>query len=312
MGLTLELKYNNEGDYAGIVDQLALRTKNVDRIEFTAVDRRLKDESFQQDAANVCDIIAKILAQTNLKRIAYRDLDFDHDLDYDFPKNYDVKRLELHGCDLTFWIMKKIMESTPNVEEIYISTEQDLTELPMIMQSLNGFKFKKLKSLQVEVDNFVEEEEPEEFETLSLEDKKLLAQQSIEIMKRVLPIEVKASVVEILDHDYLDDMDNDIDSPRNMLVLIKKEKDDEPKLIMMQRYGSELNLFGLDLVTPNQLHRSQVESASLTVQAVQAERHHSQVESASLTVHAVQAVVFPVIAVITIIALTIYSISSMF
>ena len=309
MGLTLELQYDKEEDLNGIVDQL--QTENVDHIGFTAVDRKREDGPFQQDAANVCDILAKILAKPNLKKITCL-LDFDHDLDYDFPKNYDVKILELYGCDLTFWIMKKIMESTPNVEEIYIETEQDLTELPMIMQSLNGFKFKKLKSLQVEVDNFVEEEEPEEFETLSLEDKKLLAQQSIEIMKRVLPIEVKASVVEILDHDYLDDMDNDIDSPRNMLVLIKKEKDDEPKLIMMQRYGSELNLFGLDLVTPNQLHRFQVESASLTVQAVQAERHHSQVESASLTVHAVQAVVFPVIAVITIIALTIYSISSMF
>ena len=290
MGLTLELQYDKEEDLNGIVDQL--QTENVDHIGFTAVDRKRENGPFQQDAANVCDILAKILAKPNLKKITCL-LDFDHDLDYDFPKNYDVKILELYGCDLTFWIMKKIMESTPNVEEIYIDTKQDLTELPMIMQSLNGFKFKKLKSLQVEVDNFVEEEEPEEFETLSLEDKKLLAQQSIEIMKRVLPIEVKASVVEILDHDYLDDMDNDIDSPRNMLVLIKKEKDDEPKLIMMQRYGSELNLFGLDLVTPNQLHRSQVESASLTV-------------------HAVQAVVFPVIAVITIIALTIYSISSMF
>ena len=306
MGLTLELQYDKEEDLNGIVDQL--QTENVDHIGFTAVDRKREDGPFQQDAANVCDILAKILAKPNLKKITCL-LDFDHDLDYDFPKNYDVKILELYGCDLTFWIMKKIMESTPNVEEIYIETEQDLTELPMIMQSLNGFKFKKLKSLQVEVDNFVEEEEPEEFETLSLEDKKLLAQQSIEIMKRVLPIEVKASVVEILDHDYLDDMDNDIDSPRNMLVLIKKEKDDEPKLIMMQRYGSELNLFGLDLVTPNQLHRSQVESASLTVQA---EQHYSQVESASLTVQAVQAVVISVIAVITVIALTIYSISSMY
>ena len=252
MALSLELQYDKEEDYGGIIDQL--QTKNVYRIEFTAVDpvvdRKRKDGPFQQDAANVCDIIAKILCRPNLKQIQYL-LDFDHDLDYDFPKNYDVKSLELYGCDLTFWIMKKIMESTPNVEEIYIDTEQDLTELPMMMQSLNGFKFKKLKSLQVEVDNFVEEEEPEEFETLSLEDKKLLAQQSIEIMKRVLPIEVKASVVEILDHDHLDDMDNDIDSPTNQLVLIKKEKDDEPKLIMMQRYVSELDLFGFDLVTPN-------------------------------------------------------------
>ena len=237
MGLTLELQYDKEEDLNGIVDQL--QTENVDHIGFTAVDQ--EDGPFQQDAANVCDILAKILAKPNLKKITCL-LDFDHDLDYDFPKNYDVKILELYGCDLTFWIMKKIMESTPNVEEIYIETEQDLTELPMIMQSLNGFKFKKLKSLQVEVDNFVEEEEPEEFETLSLEDKKLLAQQSIEIMKRVLPIEVKASVVEILDHDYLDDMDNDIDSPRNMLVLIKKEKDDEPKLIMKQRFLD----YGLD------------------------------------------------------------------
>ena len=33
MGLTLELEYNKEEDYGGIVDQL--QTKNVDRIRFT-------------------------------------------------------------------------------------------------------------------------------------------------------------------------------------------------------------------------------------------------------------------------------------
>ena len=302
MALSLELQYDKKEDYGGIVDQL--QTENVESIGFTAVNRKRKDGPFQQDAANVCDILAKILGKKNLKQIQYL-LDFDHDLDYDFPKNHDVKRLELYGVDLTFWIMKKIMESTPNVEEIYIDTEQDLTELPMMMQSLNGFKFKKLKSLQVEVevDNFVEEEEPEEFETLSLEDKKLLAQQSIEIMKRVLPIEVKASVVEILDHDHLDDMVNDIDSPTNMLVLIKKEKDVEPKLIMIQRYGSELDLFGFDLVTPNQRHRSQVESAELTVQAVHGVPAVQDVHAAVIT--------FAVIA-FAVIALTIYSISTMY
>ena len=138
--MELELQYEKEEDYGGIVDQL--QTRNVDHITFTAVDP--KDGPFQQDAANVCDILAKILAKPNLKKITCL-LDFDHDLDYDFPKNYDVKRLELYGCDLTFWIWKKIMESTPNVEEIYIDTKQDLTELPMMMQSLTGFK--KLKSL---------------------------------------------------------------------------------------------------------------------------------------------------------------------
>ena len=293
MGLTLELEYNKEEDYGGIVDQL--QTKNVDRIVFTALDRKRKDGPFQQDAANVCDILAKIFAKPNLKNITCL-LEFDHDLDYDFPKNYDVKTLELHGCDLTFWIMKKIMESTPNVEEIYIYSEQDLTELPMIMQSLNGFKFKKLKSLQVDVDNFVEEEELEELEILSVEDKKLLAQETIKIMKRVLPIKVKASVVEILDHDHLDDFDNGIDSPRNMLVLIKKEANEDPKLIMLQKFLDS----GLE---------SESEEEPAQVEPIQ---HRSQVESASLTVQAVQAVVFAVIAVITVIALTIYSISSMY
>ena len=192
--------------------------------------------------------------------------------------------------------IRQIMKKLPNVEEIYIYSEQDLTELPMIMQSLNGFKFKKLKSLQVDVDNFVEEEELEELEILSVEDKKLLAQETIKIMKRVLPIKVKASVVEILDHDHLDDFDNGIDSPRNMLVLIKKEANEDPKLIMLQRFlGSGLEL------------ESEEEPAQ--VEPIQ---HRSQVESASLTVQAVQAVVFAVIAVITVIALTIYSISSMY
>ena len=239
MGLTLELQYDNEEDYGGIVDQL--QTENVDHIVFKASlserndEGYPKDETFPQDAANVCDILAKILAKPNLKHIEYF-LDFDHDLEYDFPKNYHVKTLEFYDCDLTFWIMKKIMESTPNAETIYIYSHQDLTELPMMMQSLNNFK--KLKSLEVDVDNYFEEEEPEELEILSLEDKKLLAQETIKIMKRVLPIEVKASVVEILDHDSLDDMDNDIDSPANILVLIKKEANEDPNLIMLQRFGS--------------------------------------------------------------------------
>ena len=288
--MELELQYDEEEDYGGIVDQL--QTRNVDRITFTAVDR--KDGPFQQDAANVCDILAKILAKPNLKQIEFL-LEFDHDLDYDFPKNYDVKTLELYGCDLTFWIWKKIMESTPNVETIYIYSEQDLTELPKMMKSLDNFK--KLKSLQVEVDNFVEEEELEELEILSVEDKKLLAQETIKIMKRVLPIEVKASVVEILDHDHFDDMDDDILSPANMLVLIKKEANKDPKLIMLQRFLDS----GLEL---------ELEEEPAQVEPIQ--RHRSQVESASLTVQAVQPVVFAVIAVITVVALTIYSISSMY
>ena len=110
---TLSLCYDGEDDYVGILDQL--QTENVDRIEFTADDR--ENGPFQQDAANVCYILAKILAKPNLNQIKYL-LEFDHDLEYCFPKNYDVKKLDLFGPDLTFWIWKQIMESTPNVEEI--------------------------------------------------------------------------------------------------------------------------------------------------------------------------------------------------
>ena len=222
---TLNLCYDGEEDYVGILDQL--QTENVDHIKFTADDR--ENGPFQQDAANVCDILAKILAKPNLKRIQYL-LNFDHDLEYCFPKNYDVKKLDLYGPDLTFWIWKQIMESTPNVEEIYINTKQDITELPMMIQSLNGFK--KLKILIVHVDNCCQEEE---VEILSVEVKKVLAEEAIKIMKNVLPIELKASVAEILDLDHLDDMNNGIDSPANMLILIEKEANEDPKLIMLQR-----------------------------------------------------------------------------
>ena len=174
---TLKLCQEGEEGYVGILDQL--QTENVDRIEFTA--ENPENGTFQQDAANVFDILAKILAIPNLKSLDYT-LTFDHDLDYNFPKNYDVKKLEFYSCDFTFWIWKKIMESTPNVEDIYIYSQQDITELPMIIQSLNGFK--ALKSLEVYVDK-----EPE---ILSVEDKKILAQETIKVMKRVLPIEGQA------------------------------------------------------------------------------------------------------------------------
>ena len=270
MDLPLQLRYNGEEDYGGILDQL--QTKNLDDIEFTAYSR--KNELFH--AANVCDILAIILAKPNLKQITY-ELEFDHDLEYDFPKNYDVKKLELYNPDLTFWIWNKIMESTPNVEEIYINTNQDMTELPMMIQSLNGFK--NLKILNVFVGNCDEEEE------LSMETKKSVSQKAIEIMRKVLPKELKASVAENLDLDHLDDMDNGIDSPMNMLILIEKKANQDPKLIMKQRFvwppGSESTSESESEATsdseteeqpapvePNQQHRPQVEPESLTFQTV--------------------------------------------
>ena len=66
---------------------------------------------------------------------------------------------------------------------------------------------------------------------------------------------------------------------------------------MMQRYVSELDLFGFDLVTPNQRHRSQVESVQDVQAAVQA-------------LHLLS-IAFAVIA-FAVIALTIYSISTMY
>ena len=68
-----------------------------------------------------------------------------------------------------------------------------------------------------------------------MEDKRSLAHQAIKIMNECLPIEIKASVCEILDHDHLDDMDNGIDSPANKLILFEKEVNEESKLMMLQR-----------------------------------------------------------------------------
>ena len=62
-----------------------------------------------------------------------------------------------------------------------------------------------------------------------------MAQEAIKIMQKVLPKKLKASVAENLDLDHLDDMDNGIDSPANMLILIEKEANEDPKLIMLQR-----------------------------------------------------------------------------
>ena len=290
----LELCYDDEEDYVGILDQL--QTGNEDHIVFTAFNR--ENGPFQQDAANVCDILAKILAKPNLKKITYL-LEFDHDLEYDFPKNYDVKKLEFYECDLTFWIWKQIMESTPNVEEIYINTKQDITELPMIVQSLNGFK--KLKILIVHVDNCCEEEELEEVEMLSVEDKKVLAEEAIKIMKNVLPIELKALVAESLDLDHLDDMDNGIHSPANMLILIKKEANEDPKLIMLQRFVWPPP--GLESDSESEA-TSESESEEQPAPVEPNQRHHSQFEPESLTVHTVAVV-------IAIIALLIYSIFTM-
>ena len=166
------------------------------------------------------------------------------------------------------------------MEEIFIHTEQDMTELPIIIKSFTGLT--KLKTLVVEVDNYCEEEE---LGKLSMEDKRSLAHQAIKITNECLPIEVKASVVEILDHDYLDDMDNGIDSPMNMLILIEKKANQDPKLIMKQRFvwppGSESTSESESEATsdsetdeqpapvePNQQHRPQVEPESLTFQTV--------------------------------------------
>lgn len=285
----LELSYKGEEDYGVILDML--KTEDVDHIEFEAVD----SGNGPFHAANVCDILAIILAKPNLKEIEYH-LKFDHDLEYDFPKNHDVKKLAFYMCDLTFWIWKKFMESTPNVEE------QVIKELPMMIQSLNGFK--KLKSLDVHVDNCCEEEE---LEILSVEDKKLLAQEAIKIMNDVLPIEVKVSVAEILDLDHLDDMDNGIDSPANMLVLIEKEANEDPKMIMKQRFGwppeSESESESDTELDTESESTSESEEEQPALEPSQL--HRSQAESVSSTVHTVAVV-------IAIIALLIYSIFTMY
>ena len=60
MDSTLKLEYNSEEDFDAIQNQLkrALKNVNVDHIDFTA---------FKDAAANVCDILAKIYANPNVK-----------------------------------------------------------------------------------------------------------------------------------------------------------------------------------------------------------------------------------------------------
>ena len=223
MDSTLKLEYNSEEDFDAIQNQL--KNANVDRIDFTAF----------KDAANVCDILAKIYANPNVKWISYL-VDFKHDLDFEFPTNLEVKKLELHCCDLSFYIWRKMFKATPNVEIIYIYTEQDFNELPQIIQNLSGFK--QLKKLTIDVDNV---DNPElGREVLSMEEKTSVAQQACKIMKEELPIEVKSKVYELLDLDHFDFNDTpgneDIYCPANKLTLIEKEANEEPKLVMLQRF----------------------------------------------------------------------------
>ena len=225
MDSTLKLEYNSEEDFDAIQNQLkrALKNVNVDHIDFTVF----------KDAANVCDILAKIYSNPNVKWISYSPVDFEHDLDFEFPTNLEVKRLELQCCDLSFYIWKKIFKATPNVEIIYIYTEQDFNELPQIIQNLSGFK--QLKKLTIDVDNVELGRE-----VLSMEEKTSVAQEASKIMKKELPIEVKAKVYELLDLDHFDFNNNplneDIYCPANKLTLIEKEANEEPKVVMLQRF----------------------------------------------------------------------------
>ena len=105
----LNLRYKSEEDLVPIL--IELKTENVDSIDFDAI----KPENGPLDAANVCDIIAKILDKPNLKQIGLF-INFDHDLEYKFLKNYEVKTLALNYADLTMWIWKEIIHATPNLE----------------------------------------------------------------------------------------------------------------------------------------------------------------------------------------------------
>ena len=60
MDSTLKLEYNSEEDFDAIQNQL--KNENVDHIDFSTA---------FEDAANVCDILAKIYAKPNLKWISY-------------------------------------------------------------------------------------------------------------------------------------------------------------------------------------------------------------------------------------------------
>ena len=158
-------------------------------------------------------------------------LDFDGDGDAmnfdEFTPNLSVKKLELPSVwDLTSWNWKKILDSTPNVEEIDVRSWEDFIELPQILRNFKVFKELKILNVVMIYGN-----EIMTGPDLTFQEKRAVAQEAMEVLQKELPIQVKASVKEVMDHQAF--MDNRGRLPEtNLRSLIEKEANEEPRLSM--------------------------------------------------------------------------------
>ena len=144
----LSLFYDDREDLDGILQELR-EAENVDHVEFIVSTDIRHDGAEEQDIASFYKILQEILRKPNLKKITY-EADFDDNaMNFDeFTTNLSVKKLELPSVwDLTSWNWKKILDSTPNVEEIDVVSWEDFIELPQILRNFNVFQ--ELKILNV-------------------------------------------------------------------------------------------------------------------------------------------------------------------
>ena len=203
----LPLSYNHEEDFVGIQKKLIEAPENVEHIKFDTGLYPIGPEHF-------CKIIKEILSKPNIKKITY-EVQFEDDTNFeDFPVNLTVKKLDLsyfiNTCNFTSWIWKKIFEATPNVEEIEVLTYEDFIELPQILRNLNVFKELKILNVSITI------------QEMEAQEKRLVAEEAMEVLKKEFPMKVKASVAILLE-GHLED---------NSLILIDKEANENPKLII--------------------------------------------------------------------------------
>ena len=221
--------YESEADFDGILQELR-EAENVEQIEFVPRDQNGFSDGFEeQDIAKFYVIIQEILRKPNLKKITY-DFCFDGDgaaMNFDeFTPNLSVKKLELPSVDwdLTSWNWKKILDSTPNVEEIDVVSWEDFIELPQILRNFKVFKELKILNVVMIYGN-----EIIDGPDLTFQEKRAVAQEAMEVLQKELPIQVKASVKEVMDHQAFMDNDGNLE---NLRSLIEKETNEEPRLSM--------------------------------------------------------------------------------
>ena len=146
-----------------------------------------------------------------------------------------IKRLTLDNVQKsetssTFW--ERVFEVAPKVEEIEIGMDGNFEDLPYILSKFHVFK--KLKILRVFI----------KIQDYEIEGKKSIIQDA---MKQELPKELEASVMEILasfdSKEVTNQNDPEVPESPNLekirhkvLILFKKEANEEPQLVQLGRY----------------------------------------------------------------------------